>query len=705
MNREKTRTHFGPCLMAVALLFGVWLTASSPAAAVILDDEDVITITLDDGTKVVLYAEAKAKRRPATGGGARPNLREIADEVVPGREDEEEETAQQARPGLGQQNFAKPLKAQQFLVMANVQPAKDYYYLPTNLHLSQRPDKTPEFLLLKFTTEERAAEGGVSGAIMHFLMEWGLTPAQETELADKLKAINSRATLAGAVPMEPAGETGTFQIVSATLSDESMAPSLVTSGKAPLVPGGKAAAAARLSANGAQLLDASLERNRSITDVSIALDFSYTTLTPAARGWISFNWEKLQAEREIIEAEFRDDQGKDVKGGCAFIFCAFWTETTHSYSYDELREFYKYMEEKKVVEISFDELVEDERVEKIRQAFFDYFLQSMTDSVPPPPPAEAQEPYAMPDIQKGLKYEFNREVVEVAFERKTETFDLNYRLAVKRPHQLVGNLASWYDHVRDNPKCVAAVNLNDPFFQHRDIHFIVDLDAKEMFDETVNYVTVDVRKRRSEGRDFENHVTIDAEYMAESGVRSSVTYARGNDSNPDLYEYKAQWSLKGGQVFPENPNWTSGSWEGVTLAPPVVPRTIEVEADLDELTDAEISRVTAQVRYYKFGEEVEENIHVSPARGESLVESKIFTDRDTRGYVYRLIVNHKREGKLALDWQPQVNDNYIFATIPQELIDQEPTLLEEAKAAATEALTGSKGNVLDRFKDLIAGGD
>ena len=705
MNQGNRNLRSGRGWLLAVLAAVVWIAASLPVSAVILDDEDVLTIVLDDGMQVILYAEAQAKKRPAAGGGARPNLREIAAEVVPSKEDQEKKEAEEKKAAeAGRKKFNRPIKAQQFLFAAPKQE-KEYYYLPTNLHLSQRPDKTPEFLFLKFTTEEREEQGGVSGAIMHFLMEWGLTPQQENELRAKLKAQNPRAKLAGAVPMEPAGETGTFQIVSATLTDESMAPSLVTSGKAPLVPGGKAAAAARLSANGAQLLDASLERNRSITDVSIALDFSYTTLTPAARGWISFNWEKLQAERETIEAEFEDKQGKDVKGGCAFIFCAFWTETTHSYSYDELREFYSFMEEKKVVEISFDELVEDERVEKIRTAFFDYFLQSMTDAVPPPPPAEEQDPYAMPDIQKGLKYEFNREVVEVAFERKTETFDLNYRLAVKRPHQLVGNLASWYDHVRDNPKCVASVNLNDPFFQHRDIHFIVDLDAKEMFDETVNYVTVDVRKKRSEGRDFEDHVTIDAEYMAASGVRSSVTYARGNDSNPDLYEYKAQWSLKGGHVFPENPGWQKGSWEGVTLAPPVVPRTIELEADLDELEAAEISRVTAQVRYYKFGDEVEENIHVSPARAESLVEKKIFTDRGTRGYVYRLILNHKREGKLALDWQPQINDDYIFASIPQELLDQEPTIIEQAKEAAEEALSAGADNVLDRFKDLIAGGN
>ena len=46
----------------------------------------------------------------------------------------------------------------------------DYYYLPTGLRLSSRPDGVPEFLFMKYTTEKDAAAGGVQGALMHFLM-------------------------------------------------------------------------------------------------------------------------------------------------------------------------------------------------------------------------------------------------------------------------------------------------------------------------------------------------------------------------------------------------------------------------------------------------------------------------------------------------------------------------------------------------------
>jgi hypothetical protein len=690
--------------LSIAAVLGLALLGA-PARAVILDDEDLIDLVLSDGTTVRLYGEALATAPPVSPTGPRPNVVEMTRGAVA-------EPTPVPRSGEGRAASRAaavvrlPLMLRtEALAAETVKRSGKYYYLPVNLHLSKRPDQTPEFLFLKFTTEAREDAGGASGAIVHFLMEWGLTAEQETDLRAKLQALRPGAQLMGAAPMEPAGETGTFQIVSATLSDSSMAKSVVTSGKAPLVPGGKAAAASRLSANGAQLLAASFEQARSITDVSVVLDMGYQTLTPAARGTITFNWEKLSAERQTIEAEYTATEEESVDWGCFLIFCAFWEEETYSYSYDELQEFYRFLEEKKVVELKFDELVDDDRVEKIREAFFDYFLQSMTDNVPPPPPQEAQSPFTVPDIQKGSRYQFNREIVQGAFERKNDTFSLQYRLSIRRPHQLVGNLGSWYDQVRDNPKCVASVNLNDPFFQHRDIKFILDLDAKEMFAEAVNYVTVNVRKRRDTGRPFEDHVTMDADYVTKNGITSSVTYARGEDKNPDLYEYQTQWSLKGGNVFPDNPPWARGSWEGVTLSPPVVPRTIEVEGNLDDMKASDITRITVQIHYPKFGAEAEENIHISPAQNQGLVSKKIFVDRGTRGYAYRLVVNHKTEGKFALPWSAQVGDDYIYTTIPPELLEEGSSLRAEAKAAAEDVLESAKEKVLDRFRDVIGGGN
>jgi hypothetical protein len=635
------------------------LGTAAPAAAVVLDDTNRITVVLADGTQVQLIGEAV----PIPMGGA-----------------------------------------------ATRTPARSnrYYYLPVGLRLGARQDGTPEFLFLKYTTEKSAAQGGLSGGLMHFLMEWGLTPKQEQELRSRLKT-QHKAVLVGAVPLQDA-EEASFQIISASLSDKELAPALVMSGKAPLIPGGKAAAASRLSPEGAQLLAATFEQTRSITDVTIALNYNYTVLAPAANGTVTIDWTRLLKEFESLKIEYsKRSQRRQRDEGCVLFVC--WSVdggSTYNYSHNEVQDQYKFLEEKRIINVQFDETLADDRVTKIREAFFQFFLSKMAEPVRegPPPAADGTAAGGKPPTipADARQYRYKRTSKQYAQERKLEVFSLKYRLAVRQPARIEGNLGSWYKAVESNPKCVAAVNLNDPFFQHRDINFILDLDAKEMFDEAINYVTVNVRKNRTAGRPFQDHVTIDAKYVAQHGINATVTYARGEDKDSDTYEYQAQWSLKGGAVYPPKPAWQAGSWEGVTLAPPVVPRTIEVEGDLESMLASDITRVTVQIHYPKFGQEVEENIHISPAAGEPLVARRIFLDRGARGYAYRLVVNHKTEGKLVLPWSARVGDDYIFAGIPPELLSEEDNPLKRtAKELGRSALDSAKEKVLHMFKELLGG--
>jgi len=631
--------------IARGVLLMLLLAHARPAGAVVLDDENTLLIQLKDGTQVKLYAEA----------GSSTGIR-----------------------------------------------TRRYYYLPVNLRIAARPDGTPQFLFMKFTTEKSSGPGAVSGALMHFLMEWGLTVSQEQELSGKLKEKQKDAELVGAVPMEVEG-AGSFQIVSATLSDKGMTTATVDSGKAPIVPGGLAAAGSRLTPEGAQLLAATFEKTRSITDLSIALNYTYQTLMPAARGRVTIDWSRVEREFKQLSAEYsRKRTGTQTT---KFLGVTVSSSPTYSYSYDELRQEYDFLAEKQIIKVDFDELVADERVAKIREAFFQFFLNNMVEPVKDeaPPPASDKEKEGSPNIKYGNRYKYKETSIKNAYARKTQSFSLNYRMAVRRPHQLVGNLASWYDAVKSNPKCVSSVNLNDPFFQHRDINFIVDLDAKDIFEQAVNYVTVNVRKKRTTGNPFADRVTIDAKHLKEKGVAAQVTYARGEDTDPDAYEYQSQWSLRGGKVYPPNPVWEKGSWEGVTLSPPVVLRTIEVEADLEAMKASDVSRITVQVHYRKFGEEVEENIHISPVKNEPLVSQSILMDRDARGYAYRVIVNHEREGKLVLPWNAKAGDDYVYATIPAELLKEGSPLLSEAREAGKVAVDSAKEKVLDKFKDLLGG--
>jgi hypothetical protein len=632
----------------------LWI--ASGVTAQTLDYENRVGLVLDDGTQVVLYGRAQTLNANFTG---------------------------------------------------------EYYYLPVGLTLSRKEDgKTPEFLFLKYTTEERADAGGVQGALLHFLMEWGLKPAQEAEaqqkLAAKIKdlaktnpkyAAVTNPKILGPVDVKPDGDNS-FRIISGTLNEN---PNLVTSGVAPVLPGLKAAVAAKMDKNDAQLLAASFEKTRSISDVSVQLFFTYNTLYPAVDGVITVDWTKIASEYERFRAE--GYMVPDAPKG----------DDKDEYIQDSVvHEFYSSLVETKAIDIKLDDKLGNEMTAKITELFFNVFTNSIAtlshDNEAPVDPGKAtlddEEMMARYSNAEQWKISFTK--LKSHYERKVEVYRLSYRLNVPQKMYILGNLAEWYDGVRDNKACVAAVNLNDPFFQHRDINMILDIEAEKMFGQEVNYVTINVRKRRSSGNPFMDQVTIDREYLKSKGLKATVSYARGEDKNSDVYEYKSQWSLKGGRLFPAEPEWITGDWEGITLAPPVTPRTIQFEADLDQLKEMGIRRATLQVRYRKFGEEMETNIPITVSQGVPLVEQMIFTDRDTRGYVYRLVLTHEKEGKLALDWDAKINDDYVFATIPEALENTESDFFRAAKqvgeiiaATPADGKVSASDTILDKFKEVI----
>lgn len=322
-----------------------------------------------------------------------------------------------------------------------------------------------------------------------------------------------------------------------------------------------------------------------------------------------------------------------------------------------------------------------------------------------------KEKEAIPDIKQGDSYVFKREVREVVKQKKVQIFDLSYSMAVKRSHQLTENFASWYDQNKDNPKCVGLVNLSDPFFQYRDINVILDIEAEEMLGKEVNYVTVNIRKKRDgEGAyDFQQDVTFDRKFLEKEGNRYTVTYSKAQDANPELYEYKVQWSLRGGLVFPPNDTtWKKGSWQGLSLAPPIAPRTIRFESDLADMKGNGIKNVTLQLRYKKFGKEIESNIGINASGTEAFAEKMIFMDRNTQGYAYRLVFHDKDLGPIATEWDAKINTDYMYATIPKQIRNKDQNWikmgLEAAKVLISVDETGAVSKdqqVLDKFRKII----
>jgi hypothetical protein len=627
--------------MAMTLLLSALITNAQ-----VLDSENKIAVTLKDGTQVILYGKA----------GSAPGSK-----------------------------------------------TNEYYYLPTALRLSRNSQGDPEFLFLKYVTDAREDVGGVSGALMHFLMEWGLNDAQVKEAQEKVKAKNASAKIMGPAAVETDGERS-FEVKSAVLSSNGQ--TLITSGSAPVMPGSKVVTAAKMDKYAAQLLVNTFDKAAS--DVSLSLRFKYRVLMPAAKGRIVIDWSKIYSKYQKDSATFTSNEKKT-----SALFGLINYTTTSERSYKEVRTEVESLISQKYIDFQFDELdPNSEKVKPIREGFMNMLTQMMGDlnqSVDnkPPSPEEAE---AMPDIKTGTSYKFSREKFVKRVQRGREVLNLNYRSTYYSPVDITQNLTSWYTDLKNNPKCVASVNLNDPFFDKRDINFVLDETSKDMFDDKeINYVTVNVRKKRSTGGDFTGRFTIDKKYLSDKGLRATLTYARGDDKNTDEFEYQSQWSFAGGYVYPTSGGWEKGSWESNPLAAPLQLHKLEFQTDLDKLKEANIVRASLQVRFKKFGEEREVTLPISVSGSDPMASKNIYTDKNLNGYAYRIIYYTNDGTRLATEWSAQLSDWFVYAAVPDDLKDKTSELFKKAVDAGKAILgSGTDGGkvsnadkILDKFKDVL----
>jgi hypothetical protein len=354
----------------------------------------------------------------------------------------------------------------------------------------------------------------------------------------------------------------------------------------------------------------------------------------------------------------------------------------NTYSTNEIHTMYDILCEEEIIYIEWTERLVDERVNAIRDVFMKlfsnmFFEESSKEAFDD---GEKDEPMkSEADKVKGNEYNVTKFKAKTQLMTKNYTRSLRVNLPVKTPYQAVGNInGTWFKKTKDeHPECFGEINLSDPFFQKRRILFTLDLDASEIFDNVINYVTVEVRKKRGSGADFIESVTFDKKRITKEGVSASIEYARMRNEKPGEYEYKAQWSLRGGKLYPRNPRWEKGQWEGVTLAPPVKPLNIDVEADLEELKNNDIAAVTVKLRYRKFGRLYEDpkNMRLSVAGDKPLTSRMIFHDKDNARYDYKVTYHHKQEGPMDMGWISGREDAYIYCFLPEKLQKKEKSEL------------------------------
>jgi len=575
--------------------------------------------------------------------------------------------------------------------MAAQIPNKHYYYLPPSPHVAKDEKGRPQFLFVKFTTEKSTEEGGVSGGIIHFLCEYGLSAAQEEELKQKLRKKVPGSVVMGALPMELGSEENSFRVISATLTDDGFTRSLISSGKAPIMPGMKVAVAARLDARGAVLLEETLKKPTS--DLSVEFNLAYTAFLPAFDGTISVEWSKVKSSYDHYSLEYQKYSSYRWK---RFLWWKHLKKTGDNYRYEELHDIYDFMCEQELVNIEWTEEIVDERVNMIREAFMKIFTNMFfnreseeMDFAEAADESDDDEKTDWKDKAKGRTFKIDTYTMKDSQQFRDVKYHLRTNLPVKVPYSAVGNISGdWYRRLkRENPDCFAEVNLDDPFFQHRRVIFGLDLDAVDMFGEIVNHCTVEVRKKRRTGRDFHDSLTFNKKYVESKGVSGTITYAKMREEDPGAFEWKAQWNMRGGKKFPKSPQWQKGDWEGITLTPPVAPMLIEAGADLSEMAELGFSGVTVKLKYKQYGRTYNDptSMRLYVSKGEAMDEHRIFVDRDRMEYDYQVTFSHKKEGRMPQGWVRGTSDGYIYCVIPDDLRRR---MLKKIKEKVEDTLGG-----------------
>ncbi|MEP6793322.1 MAG: hypothetical protein ABJB16_03275 [Saprospiraceae bacterium] len=173
-----------------------------------------------------------------------------------------------------------------------------YYYLPANLRLAIKKDKTPEFSFLTY----KSADGNeIDGAILHLLFEWGLTADQEKEIDKKIKStLDSNAVLAGVISLEIPEKIPSFLIS----GDSELAKILGSRWSQPpvasVIPGTRMAISYRLTAAEAKLFEAALIQPSKFDGISVELKFIY-------RGGYRQNWYNLiKGDTYTLKSELKD---------------------------------------------------------------------------------------------------------------------------------------------------------------------------------------------------------------------------------------------------------------------------------------------------------------------------------------------------------------------------------------------------------------
>ena len=480
--------------------------------------------------------------------------------------------------------------------------ANAYYYLPPYPRISQLQNGDFEFMCTKYVGVN-GQEG--SGGLFHALVQFSLTKDELVALEKKLKEKFPQAMLMGPVPMmedeEEKGISG-FRIISTILDTtvkNAFTSNVITSGRAPFLPGSKAAIAAHLTPDGATLLWDSFQGGTS--DVSIVVEGYFLAKLKAYKATVNADLELVYNHFSSFankQSGFSREQATHVldslcQSGTIDIDVADMSSAlnVNTEAYQNLL---------KII------------TEKVVDQMFD--VKSGWAKVPaterPAQPTDLKERY-----QRGAFVRFfagdgtsayipdDQLVLKTKTEIRSFHFFLNLTQStvIKVPVYSAGNIRGFYNEYKNDKRYFRVVDMNDPAYQFRDVYFQINGNFVSSFGDIIDQVSVIVQKDYpDENANSFTDILIFNKAAIDSGkIIQTVSYRRMGDSSGDWlkYKYKIGWKFIGidSLITVPSKDWFGTDLSAVSIEPPF--ERTEIEVSVDKKLQEEQGVVRASVRF------------------------------------------------------------------------------------------------------------
>lgn len=515
-----------------------------------------------------------------------------------------------------------------------------YYYLPDAPRVATNADGTLAFVCLKYVDARGSASGGLFHALVELSLPEDVVKLIEAELRTKVPG----ARIVGPVPLLPVKketeeQPGSFEVVSAVLADRAeggLTRSVITSGTAPVTPGSRAAVAALLNPQGATLLWESLSGPTS--DVSLAVNAYYEAAVTGFSARVTADVATVYNHYSSIfnqQQDYRRRQIRDVSDQLVR------TGALKVESFDRGA----------ALNLKTDQMnsLLDLVTQKLTELFFDHKTGFSAD--PEREPAVEQGQLLGRQERSWLSRTFggtddtkyytdDQWVIKQRKDVRQNIFSiqLSADTTIKVPFSTAGNIRGLYGELKNDTRYFRIINLDDPAFQVRAVHFQVDGEYADAFKDTINFVAVHLRKRYKDPShaDVSAELRFDAEALKKGENVKSASYPRLAEMGPEFpqFEYRLAWSIHDRPTVTipaAAETWTSASDPVVALVPPFEKVVLDIDADRQIFKDKGVQTAVMEVQYPLVGRQLTaRKATLRATDGEASSRVVLYRDRDSR---------------------------------------------------------------------------